>query len=135
MQTEREAEQERLQRAIEEASEQERVVQSWAEPRHLAAHYGRLVRALDDLARKRNTAARLAKGTVPRWFAVLPCDRPFEVWETRRDHWGDTLGRTPAGRDGATLLGACVSLRAAPYRAGAAGTRRGAARHAVHRPE
>ena len=69
-------------------------MQAWAEPRHLAAHYGRLVRALDDLARKRNTAARLAKGTVPRWFAVLPCDRPFEVWETRRDHWGDTLGRT-----------------------------------------
>ena len=83
-----------LQQAVEEASEQERVVQVWAEPRHLAAHYGRLVRALDDLARKRNTAARLAKGTVPRWFAVLPCDRPFEVWETRRDHWGDTLGRT-----------------------------------------
>src|SRR6266516_1068394 len=83
-----------LQRAVEEASEQERVVQVWAEPRHLASHYGRLVRALDDLARKRNTAARLAKGTVPRWFAVLPCDRPFEVWETRRDHWGDTLGRT-----------------------------------------
>ena len=83
-----------LQQAVEEASEQERVVQAWAEPRHLAAHYGRLVRALDDLARKRNTAARLAKGTVPRWFAVLPCDRPFEVWETRRDHWGDTLGRT-----------------------------------------
>jgi len=83
-----------LQQAVEEASERERVVQAWAEPRHLAAHYGRLVRALDDLARKRNTAARLAKGTVPRWFAVLPCDRPFEVWETRRDHWGDTLGRT-----------------------------------------
>jgi hypothetical protein len=85
---------ERLQQAIEEASEQERVMQAWAEPRHLAAHCGRLVHALDDLARKRNTAARLAKGTVPRWFAVLPCDRPFEVWETRRDRWGDTLGRT-----------------------------------------
>jgi hypothetical protein len=84
---------ERLQQAVEEASEQERTMQAWAEPRHLAAHYGRLVHALDDLARKRNTAARLAKGTVPRWFAVLPCDRPFEVWETRRDHWGDTLGR------------------------------------------
>jgi ParB/RepB/Spo0J family partition protein len=83
----------RLQQAVEEASEQERVVQAWAEPRHLAAHYGQLVHALDDLARKRNTAARLAKGTVPRWFAVLPCDRPFEVWETRRDRWGDTLGR------------------------------------------
>jgi hypothetical protein len=84
----------RLQHMLEEASEQERAVQAWAEPLHLAAHYGRLVRALDDLARKRNTAARLAKGTVPRWFAILPCDRPFEVWETRRDHWGDTLGRT-----------------------------------------
>ncbi len=84
---------ERLQQAAEEANEQERAVQAWAEPRHLAVHYGRLVHALDDLARKRNTAARLAKGTVPRWFAVLPCDRPFEVWETRRDHWGDTLGR------------------------------------------
>src|SRR6266566_3155380 len=83
-----------LQRAVEEASEQERTVQAWTEPRYLAVHYGRLVQALDDLARKRNTAARLAKGTVPRWFAVLPCDRPFEVWETRRDHWGDTLGRT-----------------------------------------
>src|SRR5207245_4153707 len=44
-----EVEQERLQRAIEEASEQERVVQVWGEPRHLAAHYGRLVRGLDDL--------------------------------------------------------------------------------------
>ncbi len=88
----REVEQEHLQRAVQEASEREQSVQAWAEPRHLAAHYGRLVRALDDLARKRNTAARLAKGTVPRWFAVLPCDRPFEVWETRRDHWGDTLG-------------------------------------------
>jgi hypothetical protein len=84
---------EHLQQAVEEAREQEQAVQAWAEPRHLATHYGRLVHALDDLARKRNTAARLAKGTVPRWFAVLPCDRPFEVWETRRDRWGDSLGR------------------------------------------
>jgi SAM-dependent methyltransferase len=88
------AERERLQRVLQEASEKEQTVQAWAEPRHLAVHYGRLVRALDDLARKRNTAARLAKGTVPRWFAVLPCERPFEVWETRRDRWGDTLGRS-----------------------------------------
>ncbi len=87
------AERERLQRAVQEAAEKERTLQAWAEPRHLAAHYGRLVRTLDDLARRRNTAARLAKGTVPRWFAVLPCDRPFEVWETRRDRWGDTQGR------------------------------------------
>ena len=87
------AERERLQRALQGCADREQDVQAWAEPRHLAAHYGRLVRDLDDLARKRNTAARLAKGTVPRWFAVLPCDRPFEVWETSRDQWGDTLGR------------------------------------------
>ncbi len=88
------AERERLQGVLQQVAEREQTVQAWAEPRHLAAHYGRLVRALDDLARRRNTAARLAKGTVPRWFAVLPCDRPFEVWETRRDRWGDTQGRS-----------------------------------------
>ena len=86
-------ERERLEQAARVAAERERGVQEWALPRHLAAHYGRLVRSLDDLARRRNTAARLAKGTVPRWFAVLPCDRPFEVWETKRDRWGDTLAR------------------------------------------
>jgi len=87
------AERERLQRALQEGTAKEQTVQAWAQPRHLASHYGRLVRVLDDLARRRNTAARLAKGTVPRWFAALPCDRPFEVWETRRDRWGDTQGR------------------------------------------
>ncbi len=86
-------ERERLEQAAKAAAERERAVQEWAAPRHLAAHYGRLVRSLDDLARRRNTAARLAKGTVPRWFAVLPCERPFEVWETRRDRWGDTQRR------------------------------------------
>ena len=88
-----EEERERLQRALEEAVEREQAMQDWAMPRRLASHYGRLVRSLDDLARQRNTAAQLAKGTVPRWFAVLPCDRPFEVWETKRDGWGDTQGR------------------------------------------
>jgi hypothetical protein len=86
-------ERERLEQAARAAAEREREVQEWAMPRHLASHYGRLVRSLDDLARRRNTAARLAKGTVPRWFAVLPCDQPFQVWETRRDRWGDTQGR------------------------------------------
>jgi hypothetical protein len=88
-----EVERERLEQTVQQAIDQEKAVQAWVEPRHLAPHYTRLVRALDDLARRRNTAARLAKGTVPRWFAVLPCDRPFEVWETRRDSWGDTQGR------------------------------------------
>jgi hypothetical protein len=86
-------ERERLEQAAQAAGERERAVQEWAMPRHLASHYGRLVRSLDDLARRRNTAARLAKGTVPRWFAVLPCDQPFQVWETRRDCWGDNQGR------------------------------------------
>jgi Uncharacterised methyltransferase family (DUF6094) len=86
-------ERERLEEAVRAAGEREREIQEWAMPRHLASHYGRLVRSLDDLARRRNTAARLAKGTVPRWFAVLPCDQPFQVWETRRDRWGDTQGR------------------------------------------
>jgi hypothetical protein len=83
----------RLEQALAEATERERTVQAWADERHLAAHYGRLVRDLDELARKRNTAARLAKGTIPRWFAALPCETPFEVWQTTRDRWGDTLGR------------------------------------------
>jgi hypothetical protein len=86
-------EQQRLEQALAEATERERTVQAWADERHLAAHYGRLVRDLDDLARKRNTAARLAKGTIPRWFAALPCETPFEVWQTTRDSWGDQLGR------------------------------------------
>jgi len=86
-------EQERLRQEVQEAIEREQAVQGWADKRHLAAHYGRLMHDLDDLAKKRNTAARLAKGTVPRWFAALPCDRPFEVWQLKRDRWGDTTGR------------------------------------------
>ncbi len=83
-----------------EASEQlqaarthEEEVKAWAMPRHLAHHYLSLVRRLDKLAQERNQAARMAKGTVPRWFAALPCERPFEVWQTDRSDWGDTLGR------------------------------------------
>ena len=41
------AERERLQRAVQEAVERERTLQAWAGPRHLAAHYGRLVRTLE----------------------------------------------------------------------------------------
>jgi hypothetical protein len=94
---------ERLQEALSVAVSEEQAVQAWADQRHLAAHYRTLVRDLDDLAKKRNTAARLAKGTVPRWFAALPCDKPFEVWQTTRDRWGDSLNRT--------LLAATESLR------------------------
>jgi hypothetical protein len=69
------------------------VIQQQA-PYHLAKHYGALVGRLEDLAKERNQAARLAKGTVPRWFAVLPCDAPFEVWQTKRGDWGDETDRT-----------------------------------------
>lgn len=79
---------------IADASEREKQVEAWAKPRRLSVHYRRLVYELDDLAKQRNIAARLAKGTVPRWFAALPCDKPFEVWETKRDRWGDEVKRT-----------------------------------------
>ncbi len=71
----------------------EEEVKAWAMPRHLAHHYMTLVRRLDKLAQERNQAARMAKGTIPRWFAALPCESPFEVWQTERSDWGDTLGR------------------------------------------
>ncbi len=83
----------RLQQAVEQALQQEQAVKEWAHSRHLAAHYWRLVHELEDLAQMRNQAARLAKGTIPRWFAALPCDAPFEVWQTKRDGWGDQTAR------------------------------------------
>jgi len=86
---------------LQAARTHEEEVKAWALPRHIGHHYLSLVRRLDKLAQERNQAARMAKGTVPRWFAALPCERPFEVWQTERSDWGDTLGkqlivRTPA---------------------------------------
>ncbi|MGB8345724.1 MAG: DUF6094 domain-containing protein [Ktedonobacteraceae bacterium] len=76
------------------ASKHVKGIEAWAAPRRLSTHYRRLVSELDDLAKQRNVAARLAKGTVPRWFATLPCEQPFEVWQTKRDRWGDEVERT-----------------------------------------
>ncbi len=78
---------------LQAARTHEEEVKAWALPRHIGHHYLSLVRRLDKLAQERNQAARMAKGTVPRWFAALPCERPFEVWQTERSDWGDTLGR------------------------------------------
>jgi len=78
---------------LQAARAREEEVKVWAMPRHLAHHYLTLVRRLDKLAQERNQAARMAKGTVPRWFAALPCERPFEVWQSERSDWGDTLGK------------------------------------------
>ena len=78
---------------LQAARTHEEEVKAWALPRHIGHHYLSLVRRLDKLAQERNQAARMAKGTVPRWFAALPCERPFEVWQTERSDWGDTLGK------------------------------------------
>jgi hypothetical protein len=72
-----------------EASEQAASVAGWVAERDLAGAYARLVKTLEDLARDGNTAARLALGTVPRWFAALPCDSPYRVYHTERGDWGD----------------------------------------------
>jgi hypothetical protein len=77
------------QERLREACEQAASVAKWIAERDLAGAYARLVKRLEDLARDGNTAARLAQGTVPRWFAALPCDSPYRVYHTERGDWGD----------------------------------------------
>jgi len=64
-------------------------VRQWADKRDLSRAYGGVARQLEELARQGNAAARLAQGTIPRWFAALPCDSAYEVYQTSRDDWGD----------------------------------------------
>jgi hypothetical protein len=64
-------------------------VRQWTSKRNLSRAYGGMVRQLEELARQGNAAARLAQGTIPRWFAALPCDCAYEVYQTSRDDWGD----------------------------------------------
>ena len=61
----------------------------WGEERDLEAEYHRITTHLEELAKNLNAAATLAQGTVPRWFAALPCDEPFIVTSTTRGDWGD----------------------------------------------
>ncbi len=81
------------QQRVSEARRHEAEVKAWAAERNLSQHYLQIVRELDDLARERNNAARLAKGTIPRWFAALPCESAFEVTQTEKDDWGDVIGK------------------------------------------
>jgi hypothetical protein len=61
--------------------------------RDLAQHYHSIEGELEGMAQKRSSAAMLAKGTLPRWWAVLPCVEPaFAVTTTRRGDWGDVEG-------------------------------------------
>ena len=64
-------------------------VRAWVSERDLAGVYGGIVKELEVMAREGNAAARLAQGTIPRWFAALPCDTSYEVYATKRDDWGD----------------------------------------------
>jgi hypothetical protein len=66
---------------------------AWARERDLLLAYKTLVGQLESFAQDGNPIARTAKGTLPRWFAALPCDVPFELWQTRRSQWGEEIGR------------------------------------------
>jgi len=64
---------------------------SRAKARDLKGVYGEIEAALHSMAEKRNEAARLAQGTLPRWWSILPMwEKPqFTVSETHRSDWGD----------------------------------------------
>lgn len=68
-------------------------IQQWVSARDLAGHYRQMTNHLDELAQERNNAARLAKGSIPRWWSVLPMVAPaFTVYQKLRGPWGDILG-------------------------------------------
>jgi SAM-dependent methyltransferase len=67
-------------------------VERWVEARDLAGNHDGMVRQLRDLAVAGNSAAALAQGTIPRWWAALPCVEPlFTVEQTKRGKWGEAL--------------------------------------------
>ena len=71
------------------------VARGWVEERDLAKHYWAIVNDLRERAQQGNSAAALAQGTIPRWWAVLPCVEPaYTVEQTQRGKWGETLGKT-----------------------------------------
>jgi catechol 2,3-dioxygenase-like lactoylglutathione lyase family enzyme len=81
--------------------------EAWARERDLLGAYIEVVKQLEYWSQQRVQAARTAKGTIPRWFAVLPCDKPFELWQTNRSEWGEIRGKTPLLRT-PTLLWAHI---------------------------
>jgi hypothetical protein len=64
---------------------------AWVTARDLKGAYHEIEGALRAKAEKRNEAARLAQGTLPRWWSILPMweKPPFTVSETHRGDWGD----------------------------------------------
>lgn len=75
--------------SLAQAQHQLQEARQWVKERDLAAAYDSIVSKLERMAREGNTAARLAQGTISRWFAALPCDSPYEVFSTERDDWGN----------------------------------------------
>lgn len=67
---------------------------AWAEARDLEGEYRSIVGTLEKMSQQRNQTARMGKGTIPRWFAALPCDVPFTLEQTNRSTWGEELSKT-----------------------------------------
>jgi SAM-dependent methyltransferase len=77
------------QEAFQNALAADAAAQAWADERDLDQHYRDLVKALEDQAKERNSAAQIALGTVPRWYAALPTEAPYEVSSSVKDDWGN----------------------------------------------
>lgn len=67
---------------------------TWGRERDLEGTYHEIVQKLEQMSQERNQTARMGKGTIPRWFAALPCDAPFTLEQIRRGTWGEELGKT-----------------------------------------
>ncbi|GHO88217.1 DUF6094 domain-containing protein [Dictyobacter formicarum] len=80
---------EQARRDLELARAESHQIQEWVQGHDLLGSYLHIVQDLAKKARKGNAAARMAQGTIPRWFAVLPCEKPYELWTTERTVWGD----------------------------------------------
>ncbi|GAB4200642.1 MAG: hypothetical protein OHK0022_21910 [Roseiflexaceae bacterium] len=79
---------------VEAAEDALRDAQRWILERDLRGQYRAMMGTLERLAEQGITAARLAKGSVPRWWSVLPMEQPpFRVTQTFRDDWGDITGQ------------------------------------------
>lgn len=60
----------------------------------LAGSYATIEGTLEGMARRMIQPAILARGTLPRWWAALPCSAPpFTVTATRRTRWGDKISQ------------------------------------------
>jgi hypothetical protein len=57
---------------------------TWAQARNLAGAHKKIVARLEKLSQERNQTARMGKGTIPRWFAALPCESSFTLEQTLR---------------------------------------------------